>query len=422
MTPTMNVLYIDHYAGSETLGMEFRPFYLAHEWRRAGIDTTILAADYSHLRSHNPDISEDLEEKVIDGVRFCFLRTRHYHGNNFDRILSMAQFVQKGMKAADELIRRYQPDVVICSSTYPMDTWIGQKIKRKSGAMLIHEIHDLWPLSPRLLGGYSKHHPFIAAMQVAEDSAYRHSDCIVSVLPNVKPYIQSRGFTTPVIHIPNGLPPSYFKEAGTPPEVSDRVANRIQKLKEQGKFVVGYAGGISVSNAMEDLIRAMIHLKDHPEIACVVIGDGILKSELLRLKEEQQLNGVHFEDPIPKAQVIGTLSECDALYLGSQPSPLYEYGVSANKIFDYLLAGRPIINAWDTEHSPMDEVGNTLKARAGDARDIADRILEAKGLKEEERTKIYEESRRFVREMHHYGKLSDDFRRLFRKRKEDKKS
>ena len=163
----MNVLYIDHYAGSETLGMEFRPFYLAHEWRRAGIDTTILAADYSHLRSHNPDIGEDLEEKVIDGVRFCFLRTRHYHGNNFDRILSMAQFVQKGMKAADELIRRYQPDVVICSSTYPMDTWIGQKIKRKSGAMLIHEIHDLWPLSPRLLGGYSKHHPFIAAMQVA---------------------------------------------------------------------------------------------------------------------------------------------------------------------------------------------------------------------------------------------------------------
>lgn len=412
----MNILYIDHYAGSDSLGMEFRPFYLAQEWEKSGIRTVLLAADYSHLRKHNPSIAADLEKHTIDGADFLFLKTRAYRGNGPGRILSMAQFVYKGIRASDELIRRCDPDVVICSSTYPMDTYIGQRIKRRTGAMLIHEIHDLWPMSPRLLGGYSSRHPFIMAMQAAEDSAYRHSDLIVSVLPNIGAHVRSRGFDTPIVTIPNGLPASAFDEGSQRP-FSQSTADRITELKEQGKFVVGYAGGISVSNAMADLIRAMIRLKNEPGIAAVIIGEGILKEELLRLKEKEGLSQVYFEDPIPKKEVIGTLEQCDALYIGSQPSPLYEYGVSANKIFDYLLAGRPIINAWETSHSPMDYLGNTLKAKAGDAGSIAAQIVAARSLTPEQRQQIETQSRRYVREHHHYGKLADDFRQLFREKK-----
>jgi hypothetical protein len=31
----MNIVYIEHYAGTPALGMEFRPYYLAREWVRA---------------------------------------------------------------------------------------------------------------------------------------------------------------------------------------------------------------------------------------------------------------------------------------------------------------------------------------------------------------------------------------------------
>ena len=32
----MNILYIDHYAGSPEMGMEFRPYYFAREWEKLG--------------------------------------------------------------------------------------------------------------------------------------------------------------------------------------------------------------------------------------------------------------------------------------------------------------------------------------------------------------------------------------------------
>ena len=32
----MNILLINHYAGSPEMGMEFRPYYFAREWVKAG--------------------------------------------------------------------------------------------------------------------------------------------------------------------------------------------------------------------------------------------------------------------------------------------------------------------------------------------------------------------------------------------------
>ena len=55
----MNILYIEHYAGSPEMGMEFRPYYLSKEWVRMGHNVTIIAGDYSHLRKKNPSVVSD---------------------------------------------------------------------------------------------------------------------------------------------------------------------------------------------------------------------------------------------------------------------------------------------------------------------------------------------------------------------------
>ena len=52
----MNILLINHYAGSPEMGMEFRPYYFAREWVKAGHRVDIIAADYSHLRRVNPEV------------------------------------------------------------------------------------------------------------------------------------------------------------------------------------------------------------------------------------------------------------------------------------------------------------------------------------------------------------------------------
>lgn len=45
----MNIILINHYAGSNIHGMEFRPYYLAREWVKMGHNVTIIAASFSHL-------------------------------------------------------------------------------------------------------------------------------------------------------------------------------------------------------------------------------------------------------------------------------------------------------------------------------------------------------------------------------------
>ena len=107
----------------------------------------------------------------------------------------MFEFVHKARRNVPKLISMIMPDVVICSSTYPLDTYIGQKIKRISNktVKLVHEIHDMWPLTPVELGHMSKWNPFIWLLQRAENSFCRNADEVVSLLPEAKSYLMDHG-------------------------------------------------------------------------------------------------------------------------------------------------------------------------------------------------------------------------------------
>ena len=91
----MNVLYINHYAGSLEMGMEFRPYYLSREWVKNGHNVRILAGDYSHLRIKNPFVNADFEEQKIDGVLYTWIKSVKYVGNAVKRAFSMLLFTGK---------------------------------------------------------------------------------------------------------------------------------------------------------------------------------------------------------------------------------------------------------------------------------------------------------------------------------------
>ncbi len=398
----MKVLYIDHYAGSPTAGMEYRPHAMAVEWAKLGVKTTIIAGTFSHLRKRNFPDAVTGHPYDIDGVEFRFLPTRSYEGNGPGRIFSMAEFVGLGLLAATRIARELQPDAVISSSTYPFDTWFAQRVAKLSGAVLVHEVHDLWPMTPIELGGHSSRHPLMWAMAVAEKSAYRSSDAIVSILPSIQPHVRSLGIDTPVIPIPNGI------DMDTPIQPADAgFVDLVDDLHSRGRKVIGYAGGMTHANAMDDFVAAMGHLTDEP-VTAVLIGDGLFRQDLERQAEALGAQVV-FCGMMPKARVHDALSRCDALYIGSKTSPLYEFGVSANKIFDYMKTGVPIINAFASEHSPMVYAECTVRAEGENALDIARAIREAMDLPAGRRTEIAEASTSWVREHHALPVLAQRF-------------
>ncbi|HYG86200.1 MAG TPA: glycosyltransferase family 4 protein [Azospirillum sp.] len=404
----MNILLLNHYAGSDRLGMEYRPFYLAREWVASDHKVTVIGASYSHLRTHQPTVPADLTIDEEEGVRFRWVRTGRYSGNGIRRVASMATFVSKLYAYADRIAREERPDVVICSSTYPLDIYPGARIARKVGARLVFEVHDLWPLTPMLLGGYSPRHPYIQAMQHAEDYAYRCSDTVVSILPHARDYMVGRGLEpAKFVHIPNGIPVAAF--LGAPPAtLPTAITARIAEERARGHFLVGYAGGINPSNPIETILEAAAFLRDEP-ISFILIGGGTTAREFKARVEEAALPNFHYMGVIPKGLVQRFLAEMDVLTMPWWRSPIYRFGVSPNKMFDYMLAGRPIVQSCDASNDLVTEAQCGTTVPPEDPKAFANAILRLSRMPPAERTRLGENGRRFVLEHHDYRILASRF-------------
>lgn len=374
----MNILLVNHYAGSVRHGMEFRPYYLAREWVRLGHRVTIVAASESHLRHQGPPMQgrPRLLER-IDGIDYLWLATPPYRGNGAARVRNMLAFVLRLWRDAAHLAATLRPDAVIASSTYPLDIWPARRIACLAGARLLYEVHDLWPLSPMALGGHSPRHPFMLLLQAAEDAACRHADAIVSILPRVRAHLEAHGMAPHKLHlVPNGVDPDEWQEPA--PTLQARLpaplAATLAALQARGRLVVGYAGTHGIANALGTLIEAADRLRDGP-VSFVLVGGGPEKPALERQAAALGLDNVHFFDAIAKSQVPALLARFDVAYIGWRRQPLYRFGISPNKLIDYMMAGCAVLHAVEAGNDPVAEAGCGVSVAPEDPQAVADGIL-----------------------------------------------
>lgn len=407
----MNILLINHYAGSPEMGMEFRPYYFAREWIRMGHHVDIIAADYSHLRIKNPDVREDFQTEEIEGIRYHWIKAGKYQGNGVKRAFTMFRFVGKLWLHAGKIVKEYKPDVLITSSTYPLDTYAGQRIAGKSRAKLIHEVHDMWPATLIELGGMSRSHPFVMLIQMAENSAYRHSDRVVSLSPLAKNYMVKHGMKPEkFVEIPNGI---VKEEWETPKPLPDGHRKVLEKLRAEGKFIVGYFGGHALSNALDGLLDVAKMISEK-EIQFVLVGDGVEKERLQKRAREEKLENVLFLPPVQKRSVPELLEYFDCSFMCSKPSPLYRFGICFNKMYDSMMAAKPILCAINVPCTPIEKYRCGIMAKTGNAEEAAKGIKELFALPEETRRKMGKNGRIAVEEHFTYDILAGQFESLFR--------
>ncbi|WKZ57435.1 MAG: glycosyltransferase family 4 protein [Bdellovibrionota bacterium] len=331
----MNILYVDHYAGSSLHGMELRPYYLAREWVKNGHRVTIVAASFAHVRSAQP---EKCVKEVIDGIEYYWLRTPRYKGNGFGRMMNVACFVGRLLIALPRIAANAPPDVVIASSTYPFDIFPLFRFARRCNARLVWEVHDLWPLSLIELHGMKRTHPFIMLVQAAENYAIGHCDSLVSILPLSDKYFIPRGLPAEkYIAVPNGV-------AALPPLTTRKspVWKDLANLRSNG-LVVGYFGSHGVANNLEPLIHAVAARPD--VLSLVMVGAGPLKDALVRLVSTLSADNIHFYEPVSPAEARALASEMDCNFIALKEKPIFSFGVSPNKLHEYMMAGKPVISA-----------------------------------------------------------------------------
>jgi glycosyltransferase involved in cell wall biosynthesis len=400
----MNILLIDHYGGSPSHGMEYRPYYLAREWVRLGHNVTIAAASYSHLRTVNPECRGLCRTETIDGIRYAWFWTPSYSGNGITRVVNIATFVLQLLLHRGLLAAACRSGVAIASSTYPLDAVAGSVIAGQAGAQLVYEVHDLWPLSLIELAGMSPRNPFIRTMQWAEDFAYRKAACVISVLPLAESHMRERGLAPGKFHyVPNGIDVPGWREAGA--ALSENHARVLTRLKAEKRFLIGYAGAHGVANALDTIVRSARLLEGSP-VTFVLVGQGPQKKSLQDLAAKMCATNVEFLPPVPRAAIPSLLSAMDALVITWRRTSLYNFGVSPNKLMDYMMAGRPIIQGGNLGNDIVADSGCGFSVSPEDPEAIAGAALRMMQLTLAQRAEMGQQGKQYIETHHDYGNLA----------------
>lgn len=403
----MRLLVINHYAGSPEMGMELRPYYLAREWRKMGHEVLIVAASYSHLRAHQPQQAETLKRETREGVDYLWIKAPVYRRNNLKRFVNIAMFVAKLARHGKKIADSFAPDAVIASSTYPFDVPPAKRIARRAGARLVFEVHDLWPLSPMELGGMSRWNPFIIATQAGENYACRNADKVVSILPLAKEHLMNHGMKEEkFVHVPNGIPGEGLRGVGK--DLPEGHVKCLAEFRDRGFFLVGYFGSHAPSDDLENLLKTA-KLMENEKVGFIMVGEGPEKQALTEMAERMKLGNVAFLPFVPKSIVGDLMKEMDALYIGWKRRDLYRFGISPTKVMDYMVSGKPVINAIKAGNNLVEEAGCGISAEPEAPASLKGAILEMMNLSDEERRGMGARGRNHVLERYSYPRLAADF-------------
>lgn len=390
---------INHYGSTPETGYGGRSHYFAKELGRRGYRVYLVIASWHHLLTQGDTRLPRMEKRdFYTLVRVPVMRYRHAQSKR--RVINWEIFRLR----LPGLLRRipHQPDVIYYSSL-SLVGWLGaEKIARRTGARLVFEARDIWPLSLQALRGLPASHPYVRYLRRIEVRAYGRADAVISNLRNALSHMVEAGMdASKFTWIPNGVSRG---EKATSEPLPAEISGRLPK----GKFIVGYTGSLNTANAPFDLVEAADRLREHGDIAFVIVGKGSEEEKLTQMIRDRGLDAVTMIKAIPKRQVPTMLAAFDACYIGLHSKPLFRLGVSPNKLFDYLASGRPILYAIDSgDYHPVEEAGAGIEVAPESPTALAEAIIDLKSRPHEERAEMGRRGIKTVEHQYTYEELTN---------------
>ncbi|MCG3418164.1 glycosyltransferase family 4 protein [Oceanobacillus jordanicus] len=336
----MNIWIFNHYAvGPNSSGIT-RHFDLAKELVSLGHNVTIFASSFNHQKreeEQNYGKGDYFIYKEYTGVKFYWLKTTSYYKNDHKRILNMFSYTYKANKLAKKI--KEKPDIVIGSLMHPLAAILGYKNAKKKKAKFFFEERDLWPQSLIDLGKISPNNPIVKLLGELELFLYKKADKIIVLFDKAPEYVKQKGIAQEkVIYLPNGVDINRYHTKGELPE------SHLYALEEQkSKFLLIYTGAHSLANYLEAMVEIAMKIGRYDKnIHFVLIGDGPEKKNMIKKAEENNLKNVTFLPPIQKEFIPTILNYADAGIITMRNAEVYKWGISLNKMFDYMAASLPI--------------------------------------------------------------------------------
>jgi predicted dehydrogenase/glycosyltransferase involved in cell wall biosynthesis len=391
---------VNHYADPPD-GLATRSFDLARRWVEKGHPTTIFVSNFGHYhlrpvrRIPFPRLWLDED---IEGVRMVWLRSPGYSRNNWRRVLNMLTFSALAIIAGT--FRRHGPDVVIGVSVHPLAALSGWLLARMRGARFFFEVTDLWPQTLIEFGMLSPGSLAARWMRRLERFLFRHSERIIMLWRHTEEYVESQGVSRErIVWIPHGVELSRYDDLG----LYDGVAST--------PFRVMFLGGFVSANSLETILDAasVLQKRERTDIQLLLIGSGQDRDAIINRAKALGLDNVEFPAAVPKAEISKAMARADAFIYGLRDLPLYRYGISLNKLTDYLASGRPIIFFGHSTYDPVAEARAGFSVPPGDPVAIADALERLAALSPAERKAMGDRGRDYLLGYHNIANLAERF-------------
>lgn len=321
------VLVFNHFASPEG-----QPGGTRHIELYGGLDgwsCEILAADRNYLtrlpqHSYRPNPT----------TAYRTVWTLPYAGNGAARVLNWASYAVSATVVG--LLTRH-PTVVVGSTPHllaPVAAWLVARIRR---VPFVLEVRDLWPEVLVEMGQLSAGSRLYRALEALAAWVVARADAIVVLAPGVANALVERGADPSLVHhVSNG--------ADLVPPLDDRAPARAALGVGPGEVLVVYAGAHGPANGLDLALDAAADLSvDHPQVRFVFVGDGPTKAALVARAGREGLANVHFADARPKSDMPEVLGAADVGLHVLADVGLFTFGVSPNKVFDYMAAGLPVL-------------------------------------------------------------------------------
>lgn len=367
------VWLVSHYAMPPHLEMRVKTLRFARYLQDAGYDVLLITAS----TIHNTDINLIQDgslyvEKEYDGLKYVHIRCDQYNGSGIKRILNLFQFQRNFCKAMKNFDK---PDVIVADCNCINYAGI-YKFAKKNNVKFISEIRDLWPLSIVEYLHFSNNNPIIRYLYGREKKMYRVSDAIIFSMEGGKKYITEKGWdkvvdTGKIFSINNGVDVDQIKQS----EKSD-ILDDEDLLDDHFKVV--YTGSIRQVNDIGKILDVAkeIQSRGFDDIRFIIYGDGDQREALQQRVVEESINNVAFKGFVQKKYVPYICSKANVNIINVVPSLISKYGVSWNKLFDYMAASKPILSTLKVNYDLIDRYDCGISTADQSVATIADAVVE----------------------------------------------
>jgi len=371
---------LHHYATDCFYNKGGRPYWFAEQLLKKGYKPTVFCASTRHNSTDEIDIQRGKwQMEKTEGIPFVFVKAPQYEGNGKSRIKNMGIFFKNILPAAKEYAKYHgKPDVILASSAHPLTVIAGIKLAKKFGIPCICEVRDLWPESIVAYGMLEKDSKIAKALYQGEKWMYKNSDAIVMTWEGGRDYIAEQGWgneidLAKVHHINNGVVMDSFDHN------SETYAEPDAELDDPAYKNIVYAGSIRKVNNLGLLLDAAKVVKekggDGLNIRFLIYGAGDEAEMLQERCEREQIDNVIFKGRVDKKYVPGIVKRAYVNILHNSSTSLDKYGQSQNKLFEYMAAGKPIVQTYTTGYSICEKYNCGISAPVQTPEEIADAVI-----------------------------------------------